>query len=94
MPNLTKRTTYRLRGCHIGLEQHPPVDRQPPSVEGLHLVRDRDMGVQIRVAGPAVAVGKRGGDQAADVDLPDPFGPVRVNRAWCSMNLSASCTAA
>jgi hypothetical protein len=31
------------------------------------------VGVQIRVAGPAVAVGERGGDQASDVDLPDPL---------------------
>ena len=64
-----------LRRGHVGFEQHPPVDRQPASVEGLHLVRDRDVGVQIRVAGPAVAVGERGRDQASDVDLPDPLRP-------------------
>jgi hypothetical protein len=29
------------------------------------------MGVQIRVAGPAVPMGERGSDQASDVDLPD-----------------------
>ena len=51
-----------LRGCHVGFEQHPSVDGQPAPVEGLHLVRDRDMGVQIRVAGPAVPVGERGRD--------------------------------
>ncbi len=33
------------------------------------------MGVQIRVAGTAVAVGERGRDQATHVDLPDPLGP-------------------
>jgi hypothetical protein len=33
------------------------------------------MGVQIRVAGPAVAVGERGRDQATHVDLPDPLRP-------------------
>jgi hypothetical protein len=33
------------------------------------------MGVQIRVAGPAVTVGERGPDQATDVDLPDPLRP-------------------
>ena len=33
------------------------------------------MGVQVRVAGPAVAVGERGRDQATHVDLPDPLGP-------------------
>ena len=37
----------------------------------MYLVRDRDVRVQIRVTGPAVAVGERGGDQASDVDLPD-----------------------
>ena len=52
------------------------------------------MGVQIRVAGTAVAVGERGRDQAGDVDLPDPLSPVRVNKACCSMNFSASVTAA
>ena len=64
-----------LRRGHIGFEQHPPVDRQPASVEGLHLVRHRHVGVQIRVAGPAVAVGERGRDQAADIDLPDALWP-------------------
>ena len=33
------------------------------------------MGVQIRVAGAAVAVGERGRDKASDVDLPDPLRP-------------------
>jgi hypothetical protein len=33
------------------------------------------MGMQIRVPGPAVAVGERGGDQAPDVDLPDALWP-------------------
>ena len=54
-----------LRRRHGRLEQHPSVDGQPASVEGLHLVRDRDVGVQIRVAGSGVAVGERGRDQAA-----------------------------
>ena len=31
--------------------------------------------MQIRVAGPAVAVGERGRDQASDVDLPDALWP-------------------
>ena len=33
------------------------------------------MGVQIRVAGPAVPMGERGRNQAADIDLPDPLRP-------------------
>ena len=49
-----------LRRGHVGLEQHPPVDRQPASVEGLHLVGYRDVGVQIRIPGPTVPVGERG----------------------------------
>ena len=31
------------------------------------------VGVQIRIAGPAVPVGKRRRDQTTDVDLPDPL---------------------
>ncbi len=51
------------------------------------------MGVQVRVSGPAVPVGERDGDEASDVDLSDPLGPVRVNRACFSMNAKASFTA-
>ena len=65
----------RLGGGDVGLEQHPAVDGQPASVEGLNLVRDRDVGVQIRVPGPAVAVGECGSDQTADINLPDPLPP-------------------
>ena len=54
-----------------GLEQEAPVDGQPAPVEGLHLVRDGDVGVQVGVAGAAVAVGEPGGDQPDHVDLPD-----------------------
>jgi hypothetical protein len=35
----------------------------------------RDVGVQIRVARPTVAVCERGSDQASDIDLPDPLRP-------------------
>jgi hypothetical protein len=31
--------------------------------------------LQVRVAGPAVAVGERGGNEASDVDLSDPLRP-------------------
>ena len=72
---LLERGVVGLRRGDIGLEQHLPVDGQPPSVEGLNLVCDRDVGVQVRVAGPAVPVGERRGDQASDVDLPDPVRP-------------------
>ena len=61
-----------LRRSHGGFEQHPAVDRQPPPVQGLDLVRHRHMSVQIRITGPGVPVGESGRHQAADVDLPDP----------------------
>jgi hypothetical protein len=64
-----------LRRGNLCLEQHPAVDRQPAPIQGLHLIRHRDMGVQTRVAGPAVTVGERSRDQATHVDLPDPLRP-------------------
>jgi len=77
---------------NVGFEQHPAVDRQPPSVEGLDLVGDCDVGVQVRVAGPL----SRWMNAAATRTLTCrmPCGPVRVNRACFSMNAKASCTAA
>ena len=56
----------------LGLVQHPSVQRQPPPVPGLHLVADRQMGVQVRVAGTRVAVGERRREQPADRHLPHP----------------------
>ena len=56
-------------------EHEPPVDGQPPTGgAGLDLVGDGDVGVQVGVAGAAVAVGERGGDQAPGLDLPDAVG--------------------
>ncbi len=60
-----------LGGGDDGLEQEASVDGEPASVEGLDLVRDGDVGVQVGVAGAAVAVGEPGGDQPGDVDLAD-----------------------
>jgi hypothetical protein len=82
-----------FRGGDVGFEQHPAVDGQPASVEGLDLVRDRDVGMEVWVAGPAVPVGERGGDQASDVDLADALRSGRVSRACFSMNAKASLTA-
>jgi hypothetical protein len=59
---LFERRVVGLRRGNVGFEQHPAVDGQPPSVQGLHLVGYRDVGVQVRVAGAAVAVGERGSD--------------------------------
>ena len=42
--------------------------------EGLHLVADRDVGVQVRVAGAGVAVVECRGDQPGGVDLFDAVG--------------------
>jgi hypothetical protein len=72
---LLERGVVSLRRRDVGLEQHPSVDRQPTSVEGLDLVRHRHVGVQIRVAGPAVPVCECGRDEASDVDLPDALRP-------------------
>jgi hypothetical protein len=72
---LLERGVVGLRGGNVGLEQHTAVDGQPPSVEGLYLVRHRNVGVQIRVAGPTVAMGERGRDQTSNIDLPDPLRP-------------------
>jgi len=63
-----------LRRGNICLEEHASVDGQPAPVEGLHLVGDRDMGVQVRVTGTTVPVGERGRHQAPHLDLPDPVG--------------------
>ena len=64
-----------LRGRDHGLEQDPAVDGSPLAVQGLHLVRDRDVGVQVGVPGAGVAVRERGRDQSGHVDLTDPVRP-------------------
>jgi len=75
-----------LGGGDDGLEQDPSVDGQPPSTtvggavsavtgEGLDLVSHGDVGVQVGVAGAGVAVGERGRDEAADLDLPHSVRP-------------------
>ena len=61
-----------LRYRHVGLEHDAAVDGQPGAVvRGLHLVRDRDVGVQVGVAGARVAVGEGRGDDSERLDLPD-----------------------
>ena len=67
-----QRGVVGLRRRDLRGVQDAAVDRQPPPGQGLHLVRHRDMGVQVRVAGPAVAVGERAGDQPGDVHLAYP----------------------
>ena len=72
MEVMFQRGVVSLRRRHGGFEQHPAIDREPASVQGLHLVRHRHMSVQVGVAGSRVAVGERGRHEAGDVDLPDP----------------------
>jgi hypothetical protein len=45
-------------------------------LQGLDLVGDRDVGVQIWITRAAVSMGERGRDQAADVDLPHAVRPL------------------
>ena len=71
---LLQGRVVRLGGGHVGLEQDPPIDREPLPGQRLHLVRHRDVGVQVGVPGPGVAVRERGRDQPGDVDLTDPVG--------------------
>lgn len=48
----------------------PPIQAPPfPVKDGLHLVTDDDVRVQMGIARPAVVVVERGGDQTCDVDL-------------------------
>jgi hypothetical protein len=62
-------TLLRERSLNGNGVQRPPVDRQPPIVQGLHLVRQRDVGVQVWVPGAALPVGERGGHQPGEVHL-------------------------
>jgi hypothetical protein len=59
---------------HRRLVQRPPVEREPSPISGLHLVRDRNVRVQTRVAGARVAVRERDGEQPARVHLLGPAG--------------------
>ncbi len=54
--------------------QRPSVQRQPPPLRGADLVADRDVRVQVGVAGARIAVGERRCDEAGGVDLGDAVG--------------------
>ena len=58
-----------LRDRHRRREQLPAVQRPPGPVDALDLVRHRDMGVEIRVAGPGVPVMKHRRGHPGDIDL-------------------------
>ena len=67
-----QRGVVGLRRGHRLLVQQATVDGQPLAVPRLHLVRDRDVGVQIRVARPRIAVRERSPDQPPCLDLTRP----------------------
>ena len=89
-----QRGVVRLRRRDLGGVQDATVDRQPPAGQGLHLVRDRDVGVQVRVAGAGVAVGERAATNPVTLTWRTPPVPSRVNSARSSTNRSAAATAA
>src|SRR4029450_3335701 len=60
--------------AHRRFGPDPAAAAEPASIEGLDLVRDGDVGVQVVVAGAAIAVGESGRDQSLHVDLPDTVG--------------------
>ena len=68
----------KLRRRHFGLVQRLTIQREPARhpicANGLHLVADHQVGVQVRVTGARVAVIKGGGDQSGGVDLGDTVG--------------------
>ena len=51
-----ERGVVRLGGGSAVLVQHRAVDREPLALTGLDLVRDRDVGVEVRIAGTRVPV--------------------------------------
>ena len=64
-----------LGGGNVVAVQRGPVEREPlrrPVRQGRgNLVRDRDVGVQVRISGARIAMGERCGDQSVRVDLRD-----------------------
>lgn len=58
-----------LRQRDGGLVQAARVQRAPAPVDALHLVRDDDVGVQLRVGGAGVVVVERGSDHPDDPHL-------------------------
>ena len=68
----------QLRGRHGDPVQRLTVQRKPTAhpigVDVRHLVRHRNMGVQVGVTGAGIAVGERRGDESFGVDLGHPVG--------------------
>ena len=73
-PQLTVEVGFECGVVRLGrgddvLMKDRAVDRQPLALPGLNLVRDRDVGVEVRIAGTRVAVHERGRDQPTCLDL-------------------------
>src|SRR4051812_39880411 len=64
-----ERGVVGLRRGDDVLMQDRAVDRKPLTLSGLDLVRYRDVGVQVGVAGAGVAVQEGGRDQPSCLDL-------------------------
>ena len=64
-----------LRDAHHPRMQRTAIDRQPRPIQGLDLVRDSDMGVEIRIPRPRIPMRERRRDQPCDLDLPHPTMP-------------------
>jgi len=65
----------QLRHGHHGTVDGRAVQRPPPAVRTLDLVREHDVGVQVRVRGAGVPVLERGGDHPLRADLAAPRRP-------------------
>ena len=77
----------RLRGGRDRLVHRPTVNRPPLCVgERLYLVRDRDVGVQIRIAGPVVTVVNAAATSPVTSTCSTPARPLRVFSTSASMN--------
>nr|WP_229670163.1 hypothetical protein [Microlunatus endophyticus] len=64
-----------LRERHGGGEQRPPIQGSPLTVQALHLVRNRHMRVQVRVAGTRVPMIEHRRDHPGRIDLRLPLSP-------------------
>jgi len=63
-----------LAGADRHRVQHPQVQRPPLPVQALHLRRDRDVRMQVRVPRPGIGVVDRGRHETPGVDLRNPGG--------------------
>ena len=72
MSSASRRVLYRSEAATLVLNSTRPSRASQRPSRVCTLLRYRDVGVQVGVAGAGVAVGERRGDQPADLDLGDP----------------------